>query len=56
VAEVNRELAKRKLEPLKTKSREEWEKEAGKRTAALPALLPFSFLPLNATEADWPTE
>jgi photosystem II stability/assembly factor-like uncharacterized protein len=41
VAAVNRELVKRKLEPLSAKSREEWEKEEGKRTAALPLLLPF---------------
>ena len=46
VAAANRELEKRKLEPLKAKSREEWEKEDGKRTAALPAFLPFSMLPL----------
>ncbi|HKI06163.1 MAG TPA: glycosyl hydrolase [Thermoanaerobaculia bacterium] len=52
VAAVNRELEKRKLEPLKAKSREEWEKEAGKRTAALPAFLPFSMLPLNVSAAD----
>jgi hypothetical protein len=39
VAAANRELAKRKLEPLAAKSREEWEKEEGKRTAALPAFL-----------------
>ncbi len=48
VAAVNRELAKRKLEPLTAKSREEWEKEAGKRTAVLPAFLPFSYLVLDA--------
>jgi len=29
---------------LKAKSREEWEKEDGKRAAALPAFLPFPFL------------
>ena len=55
VAAVNRELEKRKLEPLKTKSKEEWEKEEGKRTAslaALPAFLPFSGLPLNVAGAD----
>jgi len=45
VAAANRELEKRKLEPLKAKSREEWEKEDGKRTAALPAFLPFTMLP-----------
>jgi photosystem II stability/assembly factor-like uncharacterized protein len=43
VAAINRELAKRKLEPLKAKSREEWETDAGNRTAALPAYLPFPF-------------
>jgi hypothetical protein len=52
VAAANRELEKRKLEPLKAKSREEWEKETGKRTAALPAFLPFSMLPLNVSAAD----
>ena len=52
MAAVNRELEKRKLEPLKTKSREEWEKEEGKRMVALPAFLPFPFLPLVAAEAD----
>jgi photosystem II stability/assembly factor-like uncharacterized protein len=41
VAAVNRELVKRKLEPLSAKSREEWEKEEGKRTAVLPIILPF---------------
>jgi len=45
VAAANRELEKRKLEPLKAKSWEEWEKEDGKRTAALPAFLPFTMLP-----------
>ena len=29
--------------PLTVKSREEWEAEEGKRTAALPAFLPFGF-------------
>ena len=49
VAAANRELEKRKLEPLKAKSREDWEKEEGKRTAVLPAFLPFfSWLPLDA--------
>jgi hypothetical protein len=48
VAAVNRELEKRKLEPLKAKSREEWGKEDGKRTAALPAFLPFTMTPLEA--------
>ena len=55
VAAVNRELESRKLEPLKTKSREEWEKEEGKRATALPAFLPLPFsglLPLDATEAE----
>jgi hypothetical protein len=55
VAAVNRELGKRKLEPLKTKSKEEWEKEEGKRTASLallPAFLPFSSLPLSPAEGD----
>jgi len=47
VAAVNRELEKRKLEPLKAKSREEWEKADGKRTAALPALLPFTLTPVG---------
>jgi hypothetical protein len=51
VAAVNRELEKRKLEPLKTKSKEEWEKEEGKRTASLPAFLPFSGLPVSTEEA-----
>lgn len=52
VAIVNRQLEKRKLEPLKTKSREDWEKEEGKRTAALPGFLLFSSLPLEAADAD----
>ncbi|HEY0512415.1 MAG TPA: hypothetical protein VGH73_10950, partial [Thermoanaerobaculia bacterium] len=52
VAAANRELEKRKLEPLKAKSREEWEKKDGTRTAALPAFLPFSFLPLDAVAGD----
>src|SRR5262249_40853529 len=52
VAAVNRELEKRKLEPIKAKSREEWEKEDGKRTAALPAFLPLTMTPLAATESD----
>ncbi|HEX3551672.1 MAG TPA: glycosyl hydrolase [Thermoanaerobaculia bacterium] len=52
VAVVNRELEKRKLEPLKAKSREEWEKEDGKRATALPAFLPFSWLPLDAATMD----
>ncbi|MBW8873501.1 MAG: glycosyl hydrolase [Acidobacteria bacterium] len=52
VATVNRELEKRKLEPLKAKSREEWEKEDGKRATALPAFLPFSWLPLDAATMD----
>ncbi len=55
VAAVNRELESRKLEPLKTKSREEWEKEEGKRATALPAFLPLPFsglLPLDAAEAE----
>ncbi|HEX9943653.1 MAG TPA: glycosyl hydrolase [Thermoanaerobaculia bacterium] len=53
VAAVNRELEKRKLEPLKVKSREEWEEEDGKRATALPAFLPFPFLyPLDTAAAD----
>jgi photosystem II stability/assembly factor-like uncharacterized protein len=52
VAAVNRELMKRKLQPLAAKSREEWEKEAGKSAAALPAFLPFTMFPLQATGAD----
>ena len=44
VAAANRELEKRKLDPLKPKSREEWEKEDGKRATALPAFLPYPFL------------
>jgi photosystem II stability/assembly factor-like uncharacterized protein len=55
VAAVSRELESRKLEPLKTKSREEWEKEEGKRATALPAFLPFAFsgvLPLDTMAAD----
>jgi photosystem II stability/assembly factor-like uncharacterized protein len=43
VAAVNRELQKRKLEPLAVKTREEWEKVDGNRAAALPAYLPFPF-------------
>jgi photosystem II stability/assembly factor-like uncharacterized protein len=42
LAAVNRELEKRKLEPVKAKTREEWEKEDGKRAAALPARLPVA--------------
>jgi hypothetical protein len=52
VAAVNRELEKRKLEPLKAKSQDEWEKADGKRAAVLPAFLPFTFLPLEAAAAD----
>jgi photosystem II stability/assembly factor-like uncharacterized protein len=48
VAAVNRELEKRKLEPLKAKSRDEWEKKDGQRTAALPAFLPFTLTPMGA--------
>ncbi|HSG40130.1 MAG TPA: glycosyl hydrolase, partial [Thermoanaerobaculia bacterium] len=44
VAAVNRELEKRKLAPLKVKPREDWEKEEGKRTAALPAVFALPFL------------
>ena len=40
------------LEPLKAKSREEWEKQDGKRTAALPVFLPFTMSPLAAAEND----
>ncbi|HEY7216104.1 MAG TPA: glycosyl hydrolase [Thermoanaerobaculia bacterium] len=52
VAAVNRELAKRKLDPLTAKSREEWEKEDGKRTAVLPAFLPFSYFTLETAGED----
>jgi hypothetical protein len=52
VAAANRELEKRKLEPIRAKSREDWEKQDGNRTAALPAFLPFSFVPLTAAAAD----
>jgi hypothetical protein len=52
VAAVNRELEKRKLEPIKAKSREDWDKEDGKRTAVLPAFLPFTMSPLAAIEND----
>jgi photosystem II stability/assembly factor-like uncharacterized protein len=51
VAAVNRELEKRKLEPLKAKSREDWEKQDGPRAGALPPFLPFTFTPLGS-EAD----
>ncbi|HEY9423012.1 MAG TPA: glycosyl hydrolase [Thermoanaerobaculia bacterium] len=44
LAAANRELEKRKLEPLKVKPREDWEKEEGKRTAVPPAVLPLPFL------------
>ena len=44
VAAVNRELEKRKLEPIKAKTREEWEKQDGQRATALPAFLPFTVL------------
>ncbi|HEX6898408.1 MAG TPA: glycosyl hydrolase [Thermoanaerobaculia bacterium] len=44
VAAANRELEKRKLEPLKAKSREEWEKEEGKRAAVLPLFFPNPLL------------
>jgi photosystem II stability/assembly factor-like uncharacterized protein len=40
LAAVNRELEKRKLEPIRVKTREEWEREEGKRAAVLPAFLP----------------
>jgi photosystem II stability/assembly factor-like uncharacterized protein len=52
VAKVNAELQKRKLDPLKAQSQGDWEKADGKRTAALPAFLPFTFLPLDTTAAD----
>lgn len=53
VAAVNRELEKRKLDPLKPKSREEWEKADGNRATALPAFLSYPFLyALDATAAD----
>jgi photosystem II stability/assembly factor-like uncharacterized protein len=52
VAAANRELGKRKLEPLKATSRDEWEKKDGTRTAALPAFLPLTFLPLDAADGD----
>ncbi len=52
VATVNRELEKRKLEPLKAKTREEWEKEDGKRTAVTPAFLPFTMTMVGAAESD----
>ncbi|MFL6261175.1 MAG: WD40/YVTN/BNR-like repeat-containing protein [Thermoanaerobaculia bacterium] len=52
VAAANRELEKRKLPPLKAKTREEWEKEDGKRTAALPAFLPFTGTPVGVVEGD----
>ena len=53
VAALNRELEKRKLEPLKAKSREEWEKQSGARTAtAMPAFLPFTFTPVEGVEGD----
>jgi photosystem II stability/assembly factor-like uncharacterized protein len=52
VAAVNRELTKRRLEPLEVKSREEWEKEEGKRSAAVPAFTPFSFFPLDVAAID----
>jgi hypothetical protein len=45
VQEVNRELARRKLEPLTAKSREEWEKE-DRGTVASAGFLPFLRLPL----------
>jgi photosystem II stability/assembly factor-like uncharacterized protein len=52
VAAANRELEKRKLAPLKVKSRDEWEKKDGARTAALPVFLPFTLLPMDAAAAD----
>ena len=52
VAAVNRELAQRKLEPLTPKSKDEWEKEDGKRTAVLPAFLPFTMMPVGTVESD----
>ncbi|HYO14412.1 MAG TPA: glycosyl hydrolase [Thermoanaerobaculia bacterium] len=42
LAAVNRELEKRKLEPIRVKTREEWEKEEGKRAAVLPAWVPVA--------------
>jgi photosystem II stability/assembly factor-like uncharacterized protein len=52
VAAINRELEKRKLEPLKVKSKEEWEKQDGVRAAAPPAFLPFTFTPVAGVEGD----
>jgi photosystem II stability/assembly factor-like uncharacterized protein len=52
VAAVNRELQKRKLDPLKAQSHDDWEKADGKRAAALPAFLPFTFLRLDTLTAD----
>jgi ribosomal protein L21 len=52
VAAVNRELEKRKLEPIKAKTRDEWEKQDGHRATALPAFLPFTFTPLGTAEND----
>jgi photosystem II stability/assembly factor-like uncharacterized protein len=52
VAAVNRELEKRKLEPLKAQDRGDWEKADGKRAAVLPSFLPFTFLPLSVNAAD----
>ena len=52
VAAVNRELEKRKLEPLKAKTREEWEKQDGVRAATPPAFLPFTFAPVGEAEGD----
>jgi hypothetical protein len=52
VAAVNRELEKRKLEPLKVKTKDEWEKQDGTRAAAPPAFLPFTFTPVAGVEGD----
>jgi photosystem II stability/assembly factor-like uncharacterized protein len=52
VAAANAELAKRKLEPLKATSRDDWEKKDGTRAAVLPGFLPFTFLPLDTAAAD----
>jgi photosystem II stability/assembly factor-like uncharacterized protein len=44
LAAVNAELAKRKLEPIRVQTREEWEKKDGQRTGAAPAFLPIPVL------------
>jgi photosystem II stability/assembly factor-like uncharacterized protein len=52
MAAANRELEKRKLEPIKPKSKEEWEKKDGTRAATPPAFLPFTLTPVGSVEAD----